>query len=127
MTAQGSATTRFRRALTTRSPTLALTAAAEMPRVELADALALTLLLRDKERSRFDRAALRWHARYCAETPDVSLDEAGVLLSLLAALRASDPEPTGRMLARFFAEQRSVPGGEQAIGRWIAGRQPQRG
>jgi hypothetical protein len=102
-------------------------AAAEMPRVELADALALTLLLRDKERARFERAALRWHARYCAETTDVSLDEAGALLSLLAALRANDPEPAGRILARFFAEQRSVPGGEQAISRWIAQRQPRRG
>lgn len=41
---------------------MALMAAAEMNRVELSDTLALTLLLLDKERSRYERAALRWHA-----------------------------------------------------------------
>lgn len=126
VTAQGSALTRFRRALSSRSPTLALIAAAEMPRVELADALALTLLLLDKERPRYERAALRWHARYCAETAGVKLDEATALLGLLAALRADDPEPVARVLTRFFAEHRSVPGGEQAVSRWIIERQPRR-
>ena len=102
-----------------------MTAAAEMNRVELADALALTLLLRDKERPRFERAALRWHARYCAEVGGVSLEEASIVLSLLTALRADDPEPPARVLAAHLGE-RSVPGGAQAVTRWLVERQPRR-
>jgi hypothetical protein len=37
---------------------------------------ALCLLLADGEPARFDRAALRWHGRYCQEVTDVSLAEA---------------------------------------------------
>lgn len=40
---------------------LAWTMGAELPKVQLADALALLLLARDLEPARFDRAAARWH------------------------------------------------------------------
>src|SRR6476660_9793579 len=68
VTSQGSPYARFRRALETRNPTLALTRAAELPHVSLPDALALLLLLRDRDRSRYGRAAGRWVARYLEET-----------------------------------------------------------
>lgn len=70
MTAQGSAYARFRRALDSRNATGALATATELDFVSLRDALELILLLVDDPK-RFRRAALRWHARYCGEVPDV--------------------------------------------------------
>jgi hypothetical protein len=42
-------------------------AAAELPRVDLGDALAVCMAIRDAEPERFERAALRWLARYAVE------------------------------------------------------------
>ncbi len=52
------------------------------------------------EPARFDRAALRWHARFCAEARVGEFGEAAAVLWLLAAL------PTGRgaTAARSLAE-----------------------
>ena len=70
-------TPRFRRALDTRQrddrvlprPPIS-TSSASRTRLEL------VLLLVD-DPGRFRRAALRWHARYCAEVPDVGFDLRG--------------------------------------------------
>ena len=42
-------------------------AAAELPRVDLGDALAVCMAIREAEPERFERAALRWLARYAVE------------------------------------------------------------
>jgi hypothetical protein len=42
-------------------------AARELDGLTLADALALTLLIADAEPARFDRPAVRWHARFSLE------------------------------------------------------------
>lgn len=76
MTAQGSAYTRLRRALDRSNVLEALSAASELEHVGLVEALELTLLLRDHEPSKFQRAALRWHGRYCREVPGVTFEEA---------------------------------------------------
>ena len=55
---------RFRRALDRGNVTEALSAASELEQVGLAQALELTLLLADKEPTKFDRAAVRWHLRF---------------------------------------------------------------
>jgi hypothetical protein len=70
VTSQGSAYARFRRALDSRSATVARATATKLDFVSLPDALELVLLLVD-EPKRFRRAALRWHARYCGDVPDV--------------------------------------------------------
>ena len=75
VTSQGSSYARFRRALDTRNATVAMATATELDFVSLPDALELVLLLVDDPR-RFRRAALRWHARYCGELPDVGFEEA---------------------------------------------------
>src|SRR5688572_8557238 len=90
MTSQGSALGRLRRALASGNATLALAAAAELPRVPLEDALALVLLLRDDE-ARFDRAVVRWHARLCLEVQDIGPSEA-----LVAPGGAEEPVRAGR-------------------------------
>lgn len=61
MTSQGSPHTRFQRALASGDPLLAWTAAAELPRLSLEDALALCLLLAERDPKRYDR-------RRCAGT-----------------------------------------------------------
>jgi hypothetical protein len=75
----------------------ALAAAADLEHVGLADALELLLLLLllllGSEPSRFERAALRWHGRYCREVSDVDITEAQAVLACLVGLRGSRPEP----------------------------------
>lgn len=97
MTAQGSALTRLRRALAARSVMLSLATAAELPRVPLAEALAICLLLRDKEPQRYELAALRWHARLSREAR-LSLPEAAIALAALSAVGTGRVEPGARAL-----------------------------
>jgi len=69
---KGSAHSRFRRALDTRNPTLVLAAASELRQVELADALAICLVLLDARSPLYSRAAVRWQARLCLEARGLS-------------------------------------------------------
>jgi hypothetical protein len=91
----GSPYGRFRRALDKRNALAALSAAAELRSVSLTDALELCLLLCEREPARYERAALRWHGRYCREGGDVELREAQAVVAALAALRrpAAPPDP----------------------------------
>jgi hypothetical protein len=100
VTSQGSPYARFRRALDRGNLADALSSAAELEHVGLADALELCLLLREAQPERFQKAALRWHGRYCREVGDVALDEGLAVLSLLAALRG----PRGSLAASALAE-----------------------
>jgi len=90
VTSQGSPYGRLRRALDAGNPTIALSAA-ELHFVSLPDALEIVLLLVD-EPGRFRRAALRWHARYCGELPDVGFEEAHAVLACLAGLAGRRPK-----------------------------------
>lgn len=63
----GSSYPRFQRALATGNLQLIRAAAAELPRVDLGDALSVCVAIRDAEPERFERAALRWLARYAVE------------------------------------------------------------
>jgi hypothetical protein len=64
---------RFRRALDRGNVIEALSAAAELQFVGLAEALELTLLLAEGESEKYDRAAVRWHVRFLQETKNVDL------------------------------------------------------
>lgn len=86
MTAQANAYVRFRRALQTGSVTLAATAAHELGRLDLRDALALTLLVGAREPRHYQRYAGRWLSRYIAEQPRMTIAEAQLLAALLAVL-----------------------------------------
>jgi hypothetical protein len=61
----------------------------ELPRLGLADALALLLVYRDGDRSRFERAAVRWHGRLCLELRELSNADAALALAALRALADS--------------------------------------
>jgi hypothetical protein len=86
VTSQGRPYPRFKRALQSGNATLAWSAALEVGRLELDDALALCLLQAGGDGGRYDAAALRWHSRFCAETRGVTTAEAQLLLAALAAL-----------------------------------------
>jgi hypothetical protein len=67
MSNAGSPYPRFQRALATGNLHLIRAAAAELPSVDLGDALAVCMAMREAEPERFERAALRWLARYAVE------------------------------------------------------------
>jgi hypothetical protein len=72
---QGSAYARFRQALKTGNMAIIRSAARDLPRVDLRDALAVCVVIRTAEPDRFERAALRWLARFCVERREVTLAE----------------------------------------------------
>jgi hypothetical protein len=122
VTSQGSAYARFRRALESRNATVALATATELDFVSLPDALELLLLiLLESEPSRYERAALRWHGRYCQEVRDVDLIEAQAVLACLAGLRGSRAEPAAHALADLV-HRRDLARASEVLNRWAATR-----
>src|SRR3954452_7514879 len=107
VSAQGSPAARFTRALATRNPTIAWAAACELPRVELAEALDLCLLV-VAEPSRYQRAATRWHARYCTELRGVTLVEAQLLAAALPALPPCPASSAAADALARLADQRGL-------------------
>jgi hypothetical protein len=94
MTSQGSPYARFRRALQTGNLVLVQATAAELPRVGLRDALEVCLLLRDADRDRFERAAVRWLGRFALEARGVTLE---AIQSAASALDAMPQRPDASM------------------------------
>jgi hypothetical protein len=120
VTSQGHAYSRFRRALDRHNATEALSAAAELEHVGLTEALELVLLLHGKAPERFDRAALRWHGRYCREVADVDLEEGQAVLASLSALRSKRKGPAARALAELLDRRGFERAGEVLV-RWSNG------
>ena len=94
MTSQGSAHGRFTRAIQQRNLLHAETAARELGRLSLDDALELTLLIAERDRDRYERAALKWHARFELETRGLTLAESQLVLAALNLLKAQPPPPS---------------------------------
>lgn len=94
MTSDGSAYTRFKRALGTGNLNLIRAAAAELPRVALPDALEVCLLMRDHDQPGFERAAVRWLGRFALEASEVTIE---VLERAAAALRVMPQRPDAAM------------------------------
>jgi hypothetical protein len=118
VTSAGSPDSRFRRALATGNPTHVLAAAAELPRLSLADALAVCLVLCG-DGERYGRAAVRWHGRLCIEARGMNAVEAQLALSCLQAL----PTPAGRAAGRTLADLCSAHGLSEAasiLERWTS-------
>jgi hypothetical protein len=116
VTSDGHAYARFRRALDRGNATAALSAAAELQHVGLVEALELCLLLRD-DGARFERAIVRWQARFTAQTAGITVEEAQAVLALLAALCG----PRGASAARSLAElvdRRGLERASEVLIRW---------
>lgn len=111
MSTKGSAYARFKRALGTGNLALVHAAAAELPRVELVDALSICLLLSAHDHARFERAAVRWLARLALERPGVRLEDLRAGLVAFQAL-PHNPVAARRSLAELCAAHdlaRAVP------------------
>jgi hypothetical protein len=86
VTAQGSALTRYRRALERRHIFGAEIAAKEMAYVSLRDALGLLALYAADGSPKYGKAATRWLGRLALESDDLSLDDAQLAAAALQAL-----------------------------------------
>jgi hypothetical protein len=92
MTSQGSPYARFQRALRIGRLSMVRAAAAELPQVDLTDALAICLLIERQDEERFERAAVRWLARLSLEAPTVGIED---LRQGLVAFEALPYNPAG--------------------------------
>ena len=86
VTAQGTALTRYRRALERRHIFGAEIAAREMGFVSLRDALGLLVLYAAENSPKYEKAATRWLARLALETDDPSLADIQLAAAALQAL-----------------------------------------
>ena len=116
VTLQGSAYGRFRRALDSRNATVAYATATELDFVSRPEALELVLLVVDDPK-RFRRAALRWHARYCGDLPDVGFEEAHAALACLAGSAGRRPKAAASALAEIV-HRRGLEQSSEALMRW---------
>ena len=103
VTSDGSAYARFRRALDQGRLAPVITAAAELPRIGLDDALEVCVLMARESHPAYERAAVRWIGRLCAERP-VSIHEVRCALALFDAL-PRDPYGSVRSLRRLAGER----------------------
>jgi hypothetical protein len=101
VTSDGSAYARFRRALDLGRLPLVYAAAAELPRVDLDDALEVCVLMARDAHPAFERAAVRWVARLCLEQR-VGIHEARCALALFETL-PEDPHGAVRSLRALAA------------------------
>jgi hypothetical protein len=100
VTAQGSPRARFKRAIEGGWIFHAELAAREAGNLTLAEALQLVCLYAEAEPAKFERAALRWHARFVEAAP--SLLQAQIALAALTELRAGS-EAAKRLLHEFVS------------------------
>ena len=102
MTSQGSPYARFHRALRIGRLSLVRDAAAELPRIDLDDALAICLLMEQQDAARFERAAVRWLARLSLEVPTVGIEDLRMGALAFQAL-AENPLGARQALAELCA------------------------
>jgi hypothetical protein len=106
VTSDGSAYSRFRRALLTGNLSLVTAAARELPQIALDDALRILRVMAAQQDPRFDRAAARFAARAIHEL-SLGLADARYVLALAEALAAS-PDTVGELLRQVLAGTSSV-------------------
>jgi hypothetical protein len=103
LTAQGHPRTRFRRAIEGRWVFHAELAAREAGNLTLAEALELVCLYAEAEPAKFEKAALRWLARYVTER-SASLLRAQIALAALSELRGGS-EAAKRILVEVATRE----------------------
>jgi hypothetical protein len=118
MTSQGHAVSRFARAVKTGNPNIVLAAAAELPRLSLADALLVLLVFARAGAPQTEAAAVRWAARYLTEVrPTPRPREAHLVLSAVCAL-AGPSAAAGREALHSLATQRRLDEVRRALDEW---------
>ena len=77
-------------------------------RGSLRDGLLVCLGLVTTDPERFERAAVVWHRRWCAEQPEIGFAESRAVLSSLEALSYSNPEAAAAELLAACPETEGV-------------------
>ena len=77
---------------------MAVAAAKDLPRLSLADALELTVLVARKDPHRHPRVAARWLLRFLEEDPHATIDEAALAAASLIALTGVAHQEAARTL-----------------------------
>jgi hypothetical protein len=101
LTAQGHPRSIFSRAIEDGNLVAAEASAREIGSLTLEEALRLLFLYAEKEPIKYERAALRWLARYVTEGKAVSLLKAQLPLSALAELRGGEREQAAKLLIKL--------------------------
>jgi hypothetical protein len=94
-------------------------------RTSLADELARCLTMLEDDPERFDRAAARWHSRWCIDLAPLTLIEMQTALTALEAIAGSRGTEAAGVL-RYLCllhGQRQTP---EVLERWIAQREGRR-
>jgi hypothetical protein len=94
---QGTSYGRFLRALDLGNEVLILSAARDLRRVALNDALRICLVLRDGDPDRDERAAVRWLGRFALEARDVTVTAIREAAEALDDLPDQPAEPMERL------------------------------
>jgi hypothetical protein len=98
MSSSGSPYARFQRALATGNLNVIRSAAAELPRIGLAEAASMLLVILRSEPRQYERAAVRWLGRLCLERTRIDLEDLSRAAAALVAL-PDRPESARRLLA----------------------------
>ena len=106
MTAQGHPRAIFNRAIERGNLVIAEATARELGRLTLDEALRLLFLYAERDPAKYERAALRWLARYATEGKAVTLLKMQLATSALAELRAGDEQHAAKVLAELVASIR---------------------
>jgi hypothetical protein len=92
-------------------------------RGSLCDGLLMCLALLVSDQERFERAAVVWHHRWCAQTPGVGFADSRATLEALESLAGVDPTAAVRAL-RFACGK--TEGVDEVLEGWLAARGTQR-
>jgi hypothetical protein len=88
-------------------------------RGSLCDGLTMCLVLARSDPERFERAAVVWHRRWCAQSPGIGFAESRAVLDALEALACVDPVAAARALRSACADTEGV---DEVIDAWLAKR-----
>jgi hypothetical protein len=88
-------------------------------RGSLCDGLIMCLALLASDPERFERAAVAWHARWCAQTTGVGFAHSRAVLDALESLACVDPAAAARALRSAC---RDTEGLDEVIDGWLAKR-----
>ena len=110
----GTAGGRFDHAIRRRNALAALSAAAELPVLQLDRALELVLLLRETRDEKFPRAASRWLQRWVTETNGATVDDIRDLAQALVHIDDATALASLQAVFRTRGQQRL----ERAVQAW---------
>jgi HEAT repeat protein len=110
MTSSGSPYARFQRALATGNINVIRAAAAELPRIGVAEAAAILLVILRAEPAQYERAAVRWLGRLCLERTRVDLADLSRAAAALGALpeRPDKARPALADVCRRAGQERAA-------------------